>query len=138
MRTVDPRTARLPQALARQYLDQGRSDLAAAALEKAAQRDPKLPEIHLMLARIHLDEGRFDDAAHEIERELAIAPESAEAQTLKSQIEAARTKPQRARTRCCVRRGAHPPGLGPGVERFFRPAGPRAARPAGDVSRYSD
>jgi Tfp pilus assembly protein PilF len=93
MRTVDPRTARLPQALARQYLDQGRSDLAAATLERAAQRDPKFPEIHLMLARIHLDEGRFDDAAREIERELAIAPESAEAQALQRQIEAAKKKP---------------------------------------------
>jgi Tfp pilus assembly protein PilF len=93
MRTVDPRTARLPQALARQYLDQGRSDLAAATLEKAAQRDPNVPEIHLMLARIHLDGGRFDDAAREIERELAIAPESAEAQAVQRQIEAARKKP---------------------------------------------
>jgi predicted Zn-dependent protease len=93
MRTIDPRTVRLPQALARQYLDQGRSDLAAATLEKAAQRDPNVPEIHLMLARIHLDGGRFDDAAREIERELAIAPESAEAQAVQRQIEAAKKKP---------------------------------------------
>jgi len=92
MRTVDPGTPRLPQALARQYLDQGRPDLAAAALEKAAQLRPALPEIHLMLARIHRDEGRFDDAAREIERELAIAPDSAEARALGAQLDAARKK----------------------------------------------
>jgi tetratricopeptide (TPR) repeat protein len=90
MRTIDPHTARLPQALARQYLDQGRPDLAAAALEQAARLGPTLPDIHLTLARIHLDEGRFDDAAREIERELAIAPESAEARTLRAQMGAAR------------------------------------------------
>jgi len=93
MRTVDPRTPRLPQALARQYLDQGRPDMAAAALEQAARLGPSLPEIHLMLARIHLDERRFDDAAREIERELAISPDSAEARELRAQMEAARKQP---------------------------------------------
>ena len=93
MRAVDPHTARLPQALARQYLDQGRPDRAAAALEQAAALAPTLPDIHLALARIHLDEGRFDDAAREIERELAIAPESAEARAVQAQIDAARRNP---------------------------------------------
>ena len=92
MRAVDPNTARLPQALARQYLDQGRPDQAAAALERAAALGPTLPDIHLALARIHLDEGRFDDAAREVERELAIAPDSAEARALQAQIDAARRK----------------------------------------------
>jgi len=92
MQAVAPQTARLPQALARQYLDQGRSDLAAAELEKAARLGPTVPEIHLALARIHLDEGRFDDAAREIERELAIAPDSAEARAVEAQIAAARKK----------------------------------------------
>jgi tetratricopeptide (TPR) repeat protein len=92
MRSVDPHTARLPQALARQYLDQGRPDLAAAAFEQAATLAPTLPDIHLALARIHLDEGRFDDAAREIERELAIAPDSAEARAVGAQIDAARKK----------------------------------------------
>jgi tetratricopeptide (TPR) repeat protein len=92
MRTIDPKTPRLPQALAHQYLEQGRSDLAAAALEQAATLGPALPEIHLTLARIHLDEGRFDDAAREIERELAIAPDSAEAKEVQAQIEAVRKK----------------------------------------------
>ena len=92
MKSVDPKTARLPQALARQYLDQGRPDLAAAAFEQAATLAPTLPEIHLALARIHLDEGRFDDAAREIERELAIAPASAEARAVGAQIDAARKK----------------------------------------------
>ena len=92
MKSVDPHTARLPQALARQYLDQGRPDLAATAFEQAATLAPTLPEIHLALARIHLDEGRFDDAAREIERELAIAPDSAEARAVGAQIDAARKK----------------------------------------------
>jgi predicted Zn-dependent protease len=92
MKSVDPHTARLPQALARQYLDQGRPDLAAAAFERAATLAPTLPELHLALARIHLDEGRFDDAAREIERELAIAPDSAEARAVGAQIDAARKK----------------------------------------------
>jgi protein O-GlcNAc transferase len=92
MQSVAPQTARLPQALARQYLDQGRPDLAAAALETAARLGPTLPEIHLLLARIHLDEGRFDDAAREIERELAVAPDSAEARSVGAQIDAARKR----------------------------------------------
>jgi tetratricopeptide (TPR) repeat protein len=93
LRAVDPHSARLPQALARQYLDQGRVDQARAALEEAARLDPTLPDIHLTLARIHLDEGRFDDAAREVERELAIVPESAEARALRAQIDTARKTP---------------------------------------------
>ena len=92
MRSVDPHTARLPQALARQYLDQGRSDLALRAYEQAATLGPTLAGIHLALAQIHLDEGRFDDAAREIERELAIAPDSADARAVRAHIDAARKK----------------------------------------------
>lgn len=90
---VRPQSARLAQALAQQYLDQGRPDLATGALEEAARRDPSLPEIHLTLARIHADEGRWNDASRELALELAIVPESAAARDLKAAIEAARTRP---------------------------------------------
>jgi predicted Zn-dependent protease len=91
--TVRPQSARLAQALAQQYLDQGRSDLATGALEEAARRNPTLPEIHLTLARIHADEGRWNDASRELALELAIVPESAAARDLKAAIDAARTRP---------------------------------------------
>jgi protein O-GlcNAc transferase len=94
MRAIDPKSARLSQALGREYLQQGRPDLAARAFEEAARLDPSLPEIHAVLARIHLEQGRLDDAARAIERELAIAPESREARELKARIDAARPKPQ--------------------------------------------
>jgi tetratricopeptide (TPR) repeat protein len=87
---IDPRSARLSQALGREYLQQGRADLARLAFEEAAVRDGSLTEVHLALARIHADEGRWDDAAREVERELALAPESREARALKAKIDAAR------------------------------------------------
>lgn len=90
---VRPQSARLAQALAQQYLDQGRRDLAIGALEEAARRDATLPEIHLTLARIHADEGRWNDASRELALELAIVPESAAARDLKAAIDAARTRP---------------------------------------------
>ena len=90
---VRPQSARLAQALAQQYLDQGRRDLAVGALEEAARRDPTLTEIHLTLARIHADEGRWNDASRELALELAIVPESAAARDLKAAIDAARTRP---------------------------------------------
>ena len=90
---VRPQSARLAQALAQQYLDQGRRDLAIGALEEAARRDPALTEIHLTLARIHADEGRWNDASRELALELAIVPESAAARDLKAAIDAARTRP---------------------------------------------
>ena len=92
IRAIEPRSARLSQALGGEYVRQGRLDLAAHAFQEAARLDSALPDIHLALARIHLDQGRWDDAAREIERELAIAPESAEAQQLRTTIERARRK----------------------------------------------
>lgn len=93
MRAVDPRTPRLAQALGRQYLDQGRPDLAQAAFEEAARLGPSLEDVHLALARIHLEQERFDMADIEIDRELAIAPDSAAARELKADIDAARRHP---------------------------------------------
>ena len=90
IQAVDPRSARLQQALGGEYLAQGRPDLALRAFAEAAKRDPTLPEIHLALARIHADEGRWDEAAREIALELALTPESREALELKAQIDAAR------------------------------------------------
>ncbi len=92
LRAANPRSARLAEALGGQYLEQGRADLAAAAFQDAAERDPALPGIHLALARIHLDEGRLDQAAAEVAREQAIAPASAAARALQADIEAARKK----------------------------------------------
>jgi Tfp pilus assembly protein PilF len=91
--TIDSDSARLHQALGREYLRQDRPDLALRALLQAAEADATLPEIHLALARIHFDEGRLDDAAREIERELVLVPSSKDALELKARIEAARRNP---------------------------------------------
>jgi tetratricopeptide (TPR) repeat protein len=92
IRAVEPSSARLRQALGREYIAQGRLDFARRAFEEAAALDPALPEIHLALARIHLDQGRWDDAAREIERELTIVPDSREAKELKAAIEGGRPR----------------------------------------------
>jgi Tfp pilus assembly protein PilF len=88
MRAVNPATARLPQALAQQYLDQDRLDFARVSLEEAARRDPSLDEVHLELARIYAQQGNLDQARAEIARELAIAPSSAAALALKAELDA--------------------------------------------------
>jgi tetratricopeptide (TPR) repeat protein len=90
IRAIDPRSARLSEALGREYLEQGRPDLALQAYEEAAERAPSLQGIHVALARIHADARRWDDAAREIERELALAPGSAAALELKARVDAAR------------------------------------------------
>jgi Tfp pilus assembly protein PilF len=93
IRKIDPTSARVHQALGREYLRQGRPDLALRALQRAIEADPTLPEIHSALARIHFDEGRLEDATREIERELALVPFSKDALELKTRIESARRKP---------------------------------------------
>jgi Flp pilus assembly protein TadD len=87
---LHPNSARLHQALGREYLHQGQTELALRALTQAASADPTLPDIHLALARIHLDEGRLDDAAREIQRELALVPFSKDALELHARIQDAR------------------------------------------------
>jgi tetratricopeptide (TPR) repeat protein len=88
---LDPRSARLSEALGREYLQQGQPDLALRAYQEAAERDPRLPGIHLALAGIHAEARRWDEAAREVERELALAPGSAAALALKARVDAARS-----------------------------------------------
>ena len=94
IQAIDPASARLSQALGREYLEQGRADLAEAAFQKAIQRDARLAEAHLSLARIYLADGRLDEAARAIARALALVPESKEARALRASVEAARTPRQ--------------------------------------------
>ena len=89
---IDPRSARLSEALGREYLQQGQPELALREYQEAAERDPALPGIHLALARIHADAQRWADAVREVERELAVAPGSAAALELKARVTAARTE----------------------------------------------
>lgn len=90
IRAVDPQSARLRQALGREYLAQGQPQRARVAFEEAAARDPRLAEVHLALARLHADDGRWDDAAREIALEIALQPTSREALALRARIDAAR------------------------------------------------
>jgi tetratricopeptide (TPR) repeat protein len=90
IQAIDPHAARLSQALGREYLQQGRPDLARRAFEDALGRDPTLVEVHLALARIHVDEGRWDAAARSVEQVLAILPQSREARELAAAIAAGR------------------------------------------------
>jgi tetratricopeptide (TPR) repeat protein len=94
IQTIDPASARLSQALGREYLEQGRADLAEAAFQKAIRRDATLTDVHLSLARIYLADGRLDEAARAIARALALVPESKEARALRAAVEAARTPRQ--------------------------------------------
>jgi tetratricopeptide (TPR) repeat protein len=89
IRAIDPRSARLSEALGREYMQQGQLEQALRVYQQAAERDPTLPGIHLALARIHADAGRWAEAAREIDRELAVVPGSAAALDLKARIAAA-------------------------------------------------
>jgi tetratricopeptide (TPR) repeat protein len=88
-----PNSGRVHQALAREYIRQGRSELALSELQQAAEAAAALPEIHLTIARIYFHDGRLDDAAREIERELAIVPFSRAALELKARIKSTRQSP---------------------------------------------
>jgi Tfp pilus assembly protein PilF len=92
IQSIDPHAARLSQALGREYLDQGRADLAEKAFLDAVARDATLDEVHLALARIYLADGRLDDAARAVGRALALVPESKDARALQSAIDAARAR----------------------------------------------
>ena len=89
IRELDPRSARLHQALGHNYRLQGKPEMAEQAFRRAAQADPKLPEIHLALAQIYIEQKRWDDARAAIERELSLVPESAGARVLLQRVEAA-------------------------------------------------
>jgi predicted Zn-dependent protease len=94
MQTIDPKAARLSQAKGREYLEQGRPDLAEAAFLDAVARDGTLDDVHLALARLYLAGGRLDDASRAVARALALVPESKVAHGLQSSIEAARARRQ--------------------------------------------
>ena len=91
IQAIDPRAARLSQALGREYLEQGRADLAERAFKDAIARDATLVDVHLALARICLADGRLDEAGRASARALVLAPDSKDARALQAAIEAART-----------------------------------------------
>lgn len=92
IQSVDANAARLSQALGREYLEQGRPDLAERAFLQAVARDADLDEVHLALARIYLADGRLDEAAGAIARALALVPESTDARSLQGALDAARVR----------------------------------------------
>jgi tetratricopeptide (TPR) repeat protein len=92
IRSIDPRSARLSQALGREYLNQGRPDLAEKAFQEAAARNPALDEVYLSLAALYLADGRLDDASREVARALALVPESKDGHALQADIAAARAR----------------------------------------------
>jgi tetratricopeptide (TPR) repeat protein len=91
IQAIDPRAARLSQALGREYLEQGRTDLAERAFTDAIGRDATLADVHLALARIYLGDGRLDEAARAVARVLVLVPDSKDARALQVKIDAART-----------------------------------------------
>jgi tetratricopeptide (TPR) repeat protein len=90
IQAIDPRAARLSQALGREYLEQGRADLAERAFKQALDRDGSLVEVHLALARIYLADGRLQEAAQAVSRAQAVAPDSKDARALQAALDAAR------------------------------------------------
>jgi tetratricopeptide (TPR) repeat protein len=96
IQAIDPRAARLSQALGREYLEQGRLDLAERAFRDAVDRNDTLADVHLALARIYLADRRLDEAARAVARALALVPESKEGRALRTSIEAARTPREHA------------------------------------------
>lgn len=91
IQAIDPRSARLSQALGREYLEQGRADLAERAFQDALGRDATLVDVHLALARIYLADGRLDEAARAVARALVLVPDSRDARALQVAVAAARS-----------------------------------------------
>jgi Tfp pilus assembly protein PilF len=92
IQATDPAAARLRQALGREYLEQGRPDLAERAFVDAIERDPTLVDVHVALARIYLNDGRLNEAAQAVQRALALVPEGRAAREVQAAIEAARVR----------------------------------------------
>jgi len=84
---LQPDSARAYQALAENFRDEGRTEIALRLFRRAAQADPTLPEIHLALAEIYSEQGEKAEARKELEQELAIVPESARALALKKKLD---------------------------------------------------
>lgn len=92
IQSIDPYAARLSQALGREYLEQGRADLAERAFKDAISRDATLADAHLALARIYLADGRLDEAARAVARALVLEPNSKDARELRTGVDAARAR----------------------------------------------
>ena len=92
IQAIDPQAARLSQALGREYLEQGRPDLAERAFREAIERDASLDEVHLALARIYLADGRLDDAARAIASARLLVPDSRDVRALQATLDAARAR----------------------------------------------
>jgi protein O-GlcNAc transferase len=88
---VDPKSARLQQALGREYAIQEKYDLALDAYRRATALDPQLSEIHLAMAVILLEMKKFDEALGEIALEQHLVPQSKSAAQLRAKIEAAKS-----------------------------------------------
>jgi tetratricopeptide (TPR) repeat protein len=90
---LDPRSARLQQALGHNYRVQGKPEMAEQAFLRAVEADPRLPEVHLALAHLYIEQKRWAEARAEIERELALVPESAAARAARQRLSAAENAP---------------------------------------------
>jgi Tfp pilus assembly protein PilF len=90
IQAIEPGAARLSQALGREYLEQGRADLAERAFEDAIKRDDTLADVHLALARIYLADGRLDEASRAVARALVLMPDSRDARALRARVGAGR------------------------------------------------
>jgi Flp pilus assembly protein TadD len=87
---VNPKSARLQQALGQEYAIQQKYDLALQAYRRAAALDPQLPEVHLAIAVILLELKKFDEALSEITLEQQLVPQSKSAGEIRAQIETAK------------------------------------------------
>lgn len=88
---VNPKSARLQQALGQEYAIQEKYDLALNAYRRAAALEPQLPESHLAIAIILLEMKKFDEALGEIALEQQRVPQSKSAAELRVKIEAAKS-----------------------------------------------
>jgi tetratricopeptide (TPR) repeat protein len=86
----NPNAARLQQALAQDYVIQGKYEDALRAYQNASRSDPQLAEIHLGMAVALLELKKLDEAMAEINLELKLVPYSKAAAEIKTKIETAR------------------------------------------------
>jgi len=91
IRQVNPKSARLQQALGQEYAIQEKYDLALNAYHRATALDPRLPEVHLAIAMILLEMKKFDEALSEIALEQQLVPQSESAAEIRAKIEAAKS-----------------------------------------------
>ena len=90
MQTIDASAPEVKLALGREWLQQGRADLAERAFAEATASNPAFVEGHVALARLHLDARRFAEAASAAERALALVPRHREAGALLAAARAGR------------------------------------------------